>query len=239
MRLKAKSSRDILQKTQRLVQIKGASRLDIPLHHSLKTEIDRILSNCDLIWVNWKKDGVPLQDHALARMIATALTRAVRLGDELISGGGRRTRDSDPALQVNDRAGLEALRMVGDELETTATEITRAADSRATRFPGILRRLIKRCNREPEAKDKHRQWWEQILAHRPPELKPALEGLRVDISGRIQECWEKVDWLSQLDQAHRNVLAFEHKDIKFSIPRSKKSRAPEIAHISMEGVGRT
>jgi len=93
-------------------------------------------------------------------MIATALTRAVRLGDELISGGGRRTRDSDPALQANDRAGLDALRMVGDELETTATEITRAADSRATRFPGILRRLIKRCNREPEAKDKHRQWWE-------------------------------------------------------------------------------
>ena len=68
--------------------------LDIPLHHSLKTEIDRILSNCDLIWVNWRKDGVPLQDHALARMVATALTRAERLGDELVLGKGNRIKDS-------------------------------------------------------------------------------------------------------------------------------------------------
>ena len=43
-----------------------------------------------------------------------------------------------------------------------------------------------------------------------------------------------MDWLSQLDQAQRNVPAFEHKDVKCSIPRSKKSKAPEIAHVSME-----
>ena len=60
----------------------------------------------------------------------------------------------------------------------------------------------------------------------------------MEISERIQECWDKVDWLSQLDQAQRNVLAFEHKEIKFGIPRSKKSRAPEIAHVSMEEVDR-
>ena len=61
---------------------------------------------------------------------------------------------------------------------------------------------------------------------------------RGDRGGGIQKCWDKVDWPSQLDQAQRNVLAFEHKDIKFSIPRSKKSKVPEIAHVSMEEVGR-
>jgi len=126
MRLKAKSSKDIQQKTQRLVQITETSRLDIPLHHNLNTEMDRILSNCDLIWVNRSKDAVPLQDHVLARMVATGLTRAVRLGDELVSGGGRRTSEGAPTLLANELAGIDALLMMGNELETVSTGITRA-----------------------------------------------------------------------------------------------------------------
>jgi len=171
--------------------------------------------------------------------MAETLARAVGLGDGLVSGGGRRNRDNNTTLRVDEVAGLEALRTVGDELETAAAEIIRAADSKATRFPGISRRLIKKCAREPEAKDHHRRWWEQLLIHRPPELQKALEGSRLEISKRISECWEKEDWLSQLDQASRNVLVFEHKDVKISAPRSKKPRAPDTAHVNIEEVGRS
>ena len=162
----------------------------------------------------------------------------MRLGDELVSGGGRRTRGNVPTLQANEIAGLDALRTVRSMLETAATEITRAADSRATRFPGVLRRLIKKCNREPESKEQHKRWWEQLLLHRPPELQKALEGLRLEISEKISECWEKADWLSQLDQAHRNssLLVFEHRDIKTPSPRSKKAKAPDTAHVNIEEV---
>ena len=117
-----------------MVQIEGALRLDIPLHHSLKTEIDRILSNCDLIWVNWRRGEAP--DHALALLVAIALTRAAGLGDELVSGGVSRIRDNDATPRADEIVSLEALRMVGDELETAATEIIRAPNSRATKVPG-------------------------------------------------------------------------------------------------------
>ena len=97
-------------------------------------------------------------------------------------------KESGQRLRGDEVAGLEALRTVGDELETTAAEIIRAADSKATRFPGILRRLIKKCAREPEAKDHQRRWLEKLLIHRPPELQKALKGSRLEISKRISEC---------------------------------------------------
>jgi len=108
------------------------------------------------------------------------------------------------------------------------------------RFRRILMRLIKKCNREPESKEQHKRWWEQLLLHRPPELQKALEGLRLEISKKISECWEKADWLSQLDQAHRNssLLVFKHRDIKTPSPRSKKAKAPDTAHVNIEEVGR-
>ena len=34
------------------------------------------------------------------------------------------------------------------------------------------------------------------------------------------------------------MWVFEHKDVKISAPRSKKSRAPDTAHINIEEVGR-
>ena len=98
--------------------------------------------------------------------------------------------------------------------------------------------LFKKCSREPEAKDRHRLWWEDLLAHRPPELQKSLEGSRLEISKSISECWEKDDWLSQLDQACRNALIFEHRDVKIPGPRCKKPKAPDTAHISIEEVGR-
>ena len=63
--------------------------------------------------------------------MAKSLTRAAEIGDELVPVGGRRNRDNDATLQADEEAGLEALHMVGDALETAATEIIRAADSRA------------------------------------------------------------------------------------------------------------
>ena len=43
-----------------------------------------------------------------------------------------------------------------------------------------------------------------------------------------------------MEQTHRNVLVFEHKDFKISAPRSKKFRAmsPDMTHINIEEVGR-
>ena len=120
--------------------------------------------------------------------MAKALARAVGLGDGLVLKGGRRNRGNATTLRGDEVAGLEALRKVGDELETAAAEIIRAADSKATRFPGILRRLIKKCAREPEAKDHHRRWWEHLLIHRPPELQKTLEKSRLEISKNINEC---------------------------------------------------
>ena len=58
-------------KTQRLKQQSEQSRLDAPLHSALKLEIDRIIAKCDLLWANWRMDGVPLQDHSLARKTDT------------------------------------------------------------------------------------------------------------------------------------------------------------------------
>ena len=112
------------------------------------------------------------------------------------------------------------------------------ADSRATRLPGILRRLHKKCLREPEAKASHRRWWEDRLANRPPELQKSQEGSRLEITKAINECWENDDWLSQLGQACRNALVFEHKDIRFTGPKYKKPKVPDTAHVSMEEVGR-
>ena len=108
---------------------------------------------------------MPLQDHALALLMAIALTRATGQGNDLVSRVGRRIIDNVATLQASELARLDALRTVGNELETAATEITRAADSRATRFQVILRRLIKKCNREPESKEQHKHWWEQLLVH--------------------------------------------------------------------------
>ena len=34
------------------------------------------------------------------------------------------------------------------------------------------------------------------------------------------------------------MLVFEHKDFKISAPRSKKSKAPDMAHVNIEKVGR-
>jgi len=79
-----------------------------------------------------------------------------------------------------------------------------------------------------ESKGQHRHWWEQLLIHRPLELQKALEGLRLkEISEKISKCWDEADWLSQLDQAHRNVLVFEHKDSR-SLPLEAKSPEPPI-----------
>jgi len=98
--------------------------------------------------------------------------------------------------------------------------------------------LLKKCAREPEAKDRHRLWWKDLLAHRPPELQKSLEGSRLEISKNISECWEKDDWLSQLDQACRNALIFEHKDVKIPGSKSKKPKVPDTAHVNIEEVGR-
>ena len=49
---------------------------------------------------------------------------------------------------------------------------------------------------------------------------------------------DKDDWPSHLDQACRNALIFEHKDVKFFTPRHKKPKAPDTAHVSIEEVGR-
>ena len=75
-----------------------ASRPDVPLHRKLKTKIDLILAKCELFWANWRMDGVPLQDHALAHLMAKSLTRAVGRGDGLVPVGGRRNRDNDATL---------------------------------------------------------------------------------------------------------------------------------------------
>ena len=181
---------------------------------------------------------MPLQDHSLALLMAKALARAVGLGDVLVLEECMAHRGNGTTLHVDEVASLEALRKIGDELETAAVEIIRAADSKAIRLPGILRRLFKKCLREPEAKDRHRLWWEDRLAHRPPELQKSLEGSRQEISKSISECWEKDDWLNQLGQACRNVLIFEHRDIRIPGPRCKKPKAPDTAHVSMEDVGR-
>ena len=79
---------------------------------------------------------MPLQDHAIAHLMAKSLARAVGIGEGLVPVGGRRNRDTDAPLRADEEAGLEALHMVGDELETAVTEIMiiRAADSRPTRF---------------------------------------------------------------------------------------------------------
>ena len=76
-------------------------------------------------------DGVPLQNHALTHLMAKALNRTAGLGDGLVSVEGRRNRDNDATLRADEAAGSEALHTVGDELETSASEIIRAADSRA------------------------------------------------------------------------------------------------------------
>jgi len=214
------------------------SRQDGPLHCALKPEIDRIIAKCDLLWANWRMDGVPLQDHSLAQLMATALSRAERLGDKLVAMEGRVNRGTDTTLRGDEVEGLVAPHKIGDEIETAAIEIIRAADSKATRLPGMLRRLFKKCSREPEAKDRHRLWWEDLIVHRPPMLQKSLVGSRLEISKTISDCWEEDDWLSHLDQACRNALIFEHKDVKFSTPRRKKPKAPDTAHVSIEEVGR-
>jgi len=170
--------------------------------------------------------------------MAKALTGAERLGVELVPEERRAHRNNDAPLHASEEAGLEALHKIGDDLETAAVEIARAADSRATRLPGILRRLHKKCLREPEAKASHRRWWEDRLANRPPELQKSQEGSRLEIAKAINECWEQDDWLSQLGQACRNALVFEHRDIRFIGPRYKKPKVPDTAHVSMEEVGR-
>ena len=98
-------------------------------------------------------DWVPLQDHSLAQLIATALSKAERLGDGLVAMEGRMNRGADTTLRGDEIERLVALHQIGDEMETAAIEIIRAADSKATRLPGMLRRLLKKCSREPEAKD--------------------------------------------------------------------------------------
>ena len=128
-------------KTQRLKQQSEKSRLDVLLHDVLKPEIDCIIAKCHLLWANWRVDGVPLQDHSLAHLMAKALARAVGLGDGLVPMSGRRNRGNVTTLREDKVADLEALRKVRDELETAAAEIIRAADSKATRCPGILKRL--------------------------------------------------------------------------------------------------
>ena len=237
-----RSTKKILEetrlKTQRLKKQSEQSRPDAPLHSALKPEIDRIIAKCDLLWANWRMDGVPLQDHSLALLMAKALTRATGLGDKLVPEVGRVNRGIGTTLRSDEVADLEALRKIGDKLETAAVEIIRAADSKASRLPGTLRRLFKICSREPEAKDRHRLWWEDRLAHRPPEFQKSLEGSRLGIVKSISECWEKDDWLSQLDQACRNALIFKHRDVKIPGPRCKKPKAPDTAHICIEEVGR-
>ena len=94
---------------------------------------------------------------------------------------------------------MVALHQIGDEIETAAIEIIRAADSKATRLPGMLRRLFKKCSREQEAKDRHRLWWEDHTAHRPPMLQKSLEGSWLELSKTIRDCWEEDEWLSHLD----------------------------------------
>ena len=54
----------------------------------------------------------------------------------------------------------------------------------------------------------------------------------LEISKSFSECWKEDDWLSHLDQAFRNALIFEHKDVKFSTPRRKKPKAPDTAHVT-------
>jgi hypothetical protein len=183
-RSKLKTLDDIRVKTQRLKQKREESRPDVLLHGKLKLEIDHIIAKCDLLWANWRMDGVPLQDHSLAHVMAKSLARAVGLGDGLVPKGGMRNKGNVTTLREDEVAGLEALRKVGDELETAAAEIIRAADSKATRFPGILRRLLKKCARELEVKDWHRLWWEDLLVHRPPELQKTLKG---SLAGDLKE----------------------------------------------------
>ena len=94
-------------------------------------------------------DWVPLQDHSLAQLIATALSKAERLGDGLVAMEGRMNRGADS----DEIERLVALHQIGDEIETAAIEIIWATDSKATRLQGMLRRLVKKCSREPKAKD--------------------------------------------------------------------------------------
>ena len=225
-------------KTQNLTRQSEKVRSDGPLHRAFKLEIDRIKANGDLLWANWRTDGVPLQDHSLALLMANALNRAVILGDELAPYDGRGSRGDDTALRSSEVAAMAALHKIGDEIETAAFEISRAADAKATRLPGMLRRLLKKCSRDPEAKDHHRLWWEDRMVHRPPVLQKALEGSQMAISKSIRDCWEKDDWLSHLGQACRNALIYEHSDVKIPAPRYKKPRAPDTAHVSIEEVGR-
>jgi len=70
------------------------------------------------------------------------------------------------------------------------------------------------------------------------QLARTLKDWQCD-SKNVSECWEKEDWLSQLDQASRNALVFEHKDVKISAPKSKKPRVPDTAHVNIEEVGRS
>ena len=91
-------------------------------------------------------------------MDAYGFARSAGLGDGLVAVGGRRNRYTNTTLRADEVVGLEALYTVGYELEIATTEIIRAADPRVTRFPGILRRLIKKCTREPESKEQHRYW---------------------------------------------------------------------------------
>ena len=82
--------------------------------------------------------------------MATALSRAERLGDKLVAMEGRVNRGTDTTLRGDEVEGMVALHKISDEIETAAIEIIRAADSKATRLPGMLRRLFKKCSREPQ-----------------------------------------------------------------------------------------
>lgn len=117
--------------------------------------------------------------------MAKSLAQARAASEGLVHKNGREKRADDAPLGADEEASLTMLHSVDNELGASADEITRAADSRATRFPGILGRLIRKCSRDPESKQKHRNWWEQLLDHRPLELQKAMEGIRQEIKDKI------------------------------------------------------
>lgn len=62
--------------------------------------------------------------------------------------------------------------------------------------------------------------------------------LHSSFTDRIDKCWGAEDWLSQLEQTQRNILAFEYKDFWTPLIKNKTTRAPDTAHVNIKEVGR-